>query len=429
MLNFLLISGGKLLSIFAQKFNLGNGSTWPGHIALGINPHFVGDLLSGTRVKTIFIAGTNGKTTTAALIRTVLEANKKRVIQNQSGANLLNGIASTLLLETNILGKLEHDYALFEVDENTLPLLLHQVRPDYVILTNLFRDQLDRYGEVDSIVQKWRQSLRQLDKTSTLILNADDPQIAYLGNDLRAQTVYFGLDGQKEGTQLEHAADSIYCPSCGKKLVYERIVFSHLGNWRCLSCHLHRPAVSLSTSSYFPLAGTYNQYNTLAAILLLKELGLSQERIREGLELFRPAFGRQETILFEGKQLQVFLSKNPTGFNESLRTIRELGAKSVLLALNDRVADGKDVSWIWDIDIDEFVGKFETIIISGDRAYDLALRVKYTEKSVPFRVIGNLADALAEGLSHVGAGGTLYVLPTYTAMLEVRKILTGRKIL
>lgn len=434
MMNSLLIFIGKLLSKAVQTFNLGNGSTWPGHIALGINRNLIRELLRGSKIKVILIAGTNGKTTTSGMIRTVLERSGKKVLQNESGANLLNGIASTLLLHANGQGKLAHDYAIFEVDENTLPLLLRELTPDYLILLNLFRDQLDRYGEVDSIGRKWAEVLQTLSKETTIVLNADDPQIAFLGKGLAAKTVYFGLGKRQVGIKkLAHAADSIYCPNCGRKLFYRQIFFSHLGDWYCGSCQLKRPKIDCADSPVYPLSGEYNRYNTLASVLLFSEIGISQPDIEAGLRHFIPAFGRQEVIVFEGKKIQVFLSKNPTGFNESLRTAVDLGAKYVLLLLNDRVADGRDVSWIWDIDIEPFVADLTKIIVSGDRAYDLGLRIKYAMKdqssSSKFQTFEKIDEAIKEGLGNLSDKDTLYILPTYTAMLEVRKILTGRKIL
>lgn len=430
MLNIFLITFGKILSKIVKILKLGDGSTWPGHIALRINKNFIREVLSKSFLQVILIAGTNGKTTTAKLIRTVLEENGKKVLQNKSGANLLNGIASSLLLQSELSGKLKHDFAIFEVDENTLPLILKELSPKYLLLLNLFRDQLDRYGEVDEIARKWRNALESLPKETTLVLNADDPLIANFGILSKTKVYYFGLDTPHKDRVLEHAADSIYCPACGTKLEYSVIYYSHLGVWRCKGCKLSRPTKNLLSSfSYYPLRGAYNVSNTLAAASVLKQIGLDDKQIVKGFKKFQPAFGRQERIIFRGKNVQIFLSKNPTGFNESMRTIEQEGAKVVLLVLNDRIPDGRDVSWIWDIDFPVF----KNILIAGDRAYDMGLRVKYgTEDQKHMskvKIYESLKIAINEGLEQIGEAEIFYILPTYSAMLEVRKILTGKSIL
>jgi lipid II isoglutaminyl synthase (glutamine-hydrolysing) len=423
-----LILFGKLLSRLLQLLNLGSGSTWPGHIALKVNNHFVRDLLRKSKIQTILIAGTNGKTTTAKLIQTALTENGKTLIQNQSGANLLNGIASTLLLHANISGKLNYDYAIFEVDENALPQLLKEMTPDYILLLNLFRDQLDRYGEVNTIATHWKQALSTLPQHTTIMFNADDPQIAYLSKSTKANTLFFGLQpSQLKDTPLSHAADSVSCPKCGEKLVFAAVSFSHLGDWSCKKCGLKRPQVAEEKFAIYPLPGLYNKYNVQAAKSLLTLLGLSNEQIDDAFTDFTPAFGRQEVILYKNKKIQVFLSKNPTSFNQSYTTIQELGGKTLLLVLNDRIPDGRDVSWIWDVDLPE-LEQFKHILVAGDRVYDMALRIRYEEYK-QLETFENLEDAIEKGSKHTDENETFFILPTYSAMLDVRKIITGKKIL
>jgi len=428
MLNFLLIVSGKFLAKIFQIFNLGSGSTWPGHIALNLNRYFIKDLLANSAIRTIFIAGTNGKTTTSSLIQSALTETGKKTIQNTAGANLLNGIASTLLLNTTILGKLDADYAVFEVDENTLPLLLKYATPDFVVLLNVFRDQLDRYGEVNTILAHWKTEFTTLPKNTMLILNADDPQIAYLAKSTQATVRYFGLHNSQFGdNKLQHAADSVYCPHCGHKLTFEAVAFSHLGNWHCQKCSFKRPLIETSSFIVYPLPGLYNKYNTLAAALVLKNLNLTDEQIQDAFTNFTPAFGRQEVIEYKNKRIQIFLSKNPTSFNQSFTTIKELRGQTLLLVLNDRVPDGRDVSWIWDVDLPD-LDKFKQIFIAGDRVYDMALRIKY-EGITHFKPFEELEEAVDEAVKHTEKDETLFVLPTYSAMLETRKIITGKSIL
>lgn len=434
MLNKLLIASGKLLSNLSLTLNLGSGSTWPGHLALKTNKHFIHDLLKKSHTKVILIAGTNGKTTTSTLIQHILEKSIKKVFQNATGANLLNGIASTLLLNTNASGNLDADYAIFEVDENALPSLLKEITPDTIILLNLFRDQLDRYGEVNSIVTNWKMALENLPATTTLILNGDDPEIAYLGNDTKAKVQYFGLDDKKLGqTSFQHASDSIYCPKCRTKLTYATRYFSHLGEWSCPKCDLKRPKLSRTASPVYPLSGIYNIYNTNAAVLFAEEQDLTEKQIESSLKDFTPAFGRQEIVQYYGKNIQLFLSKNPTSLNQSLRTIQELKGKYLLLILNDRAPDGTDVSWIWDVDFEDYIKPDMHIFISGDRCYDMGLRVKYVQQvqmtNDEFQIEEDVKKAIDNAISEMPQNETLFILPTYSAMLETRKIITGKKIL
>ncbi|MDO8660091.1 MAG: Mur ligase family protein, partial [Candidatus Parcubacteria bacterium] len=439
----------------------GNGSTWPGHIALSVNKNFIKDILktNDKRLKIILVAGTNGKTTTGKLIQTILEKNGKKVFQNQAGANLLNGIASTLVLHSTVVGSLNSDFAILEIDENTLPLILKELTPDYLIILNLFRDQLDRYGEVNTIATKWKDALKKLSSKTKLILNADDPQIASLAfkqNDHISKAIpipyrkrsydqvfYFGIDSKNKAEKIQHASDSTYCPHCGEKLIYNFVHFSHLGDWKCKKCGFKHPEKIFTLSPIYPLSGAYNEYNANAASLVAKEIGMSEDKIKNALQDFKPAFGRQEILNIDGKKVQIFLSKNPTGFNESLKTIADLnaparharlqgvaGGKNLLIVLNDRIPDGRDVSWIWDVDFEDY--KFKNLTISGDRAYDMGLRIKYTQPMIHdslFIIQDDLKKAIVLSLEKTPKSETLYILPTYSAMLEVRKILTGKKIL
>ncbi len=438
-MNIVLILVGKIFSWFSRATGMGSGSTWPGHIALETNKNFIKEVLAKNKhLKIILIAGTNGKTTTGKLIQAILEKNGGKVFQNEAGANLLNGIASSLLLHSLLNGKIMFDYAVFEVDENSLPLILNELTPDYLILLNIFRDQLDRYGETDIIANKWAKAITALPSSTSLILNADDPQIVFIGNSTKSKAYYFGLSNKTlNQTAHQHAVDSTYCPRCRNKLTYTTVYFSHLGDWSCSNCGLKRPGlarpglyrdVPKDSSSHYPLDGVYNQYNTHAAVLFAKLNNINNSTIQQSLQSFSPAFGRQEKLTIEGKNVQIFLSKNPTSFNESLRTIIEKGGKNLLIVLNDQIPDGRDVSWIWDVDTEKLIKKDINIVISGDRAFDMGLRLKYSSSS-KFQIEDNLREAIMVAFNQTQKSETLYVLPTYSAMLEVRKILTGKKIL
>ncbi|MCL4415264.1 MAG: MurT ligase domain-containing protein, partial [Actinobacteria bacterium] len=387
-----------------------------------------------SRTKIVIICGTNGKTTTAKLIKTILKENHKKFFLNSSGANLLNGIASSVILSSSLFKNANYDFAIFEIDENSLPEINKTLNPDYIIALNLFRDQLDRYGEIDTITKKWKESFKNLTSKSVLILNADDPQIAYLGNNLKNKKLYFGLN-EKNNNKISHGADSIYCPECFNPLVYENVYFSHLGNWKCQNCKFKKPKTDISTLPYFPLAGEYNKYNVLAAVLLARNENIKDEVIQKALKSFKPAFGRQEELVFKEKKIKIFLSKNPTGFNQSLSTINSLKATDILIVLNDRIPDGLDVSWIWDTNAEKIITNFSNIVVSGDRCFDMALRLKYAISSqfkisnLKFRIEPNLKNAVNIALEKTNKNKTLYILPTYSAMLEVRKLIIGKKIL
>jgi lipid II isoglutaminyl synthase (glutamine-hydrolysing) len=420
-MNLILIYLGKILSKLINLLSLGSGATWPGHIALNLNPNFIKENIRNSKAKIILVAGTNGKTTTSSLIQSILLENGKTVFRNTSGANLLNGIASSIVLNSNVLGKLDHDYAIFEVDENTLPLTLKEFTPDYLVLLNLFRDQLDRYGEINTISLKWKNAISSLPKSTKLVLNANDPQIAFLG--VERNSLYFGLN-EKGAKSIPSSADSVFCPNCNSALNFSDVYFSHIGKFKCSKCSYKTPQLNISEAPYYPVTGSYNKFNILAAVLVSQDLGFSEQEIKNGLVNFKPAFGRQEEILKNGKKVKIFLSKNPTSLNESLRTIRN--AKTLLLVLNDRIPDGRDVSWIWDVDFENLLKSYK-VIISGDRAYDLGIRLKYADFN-KVRVIESLSNAVRFALRETKEKETLHILPTYSAMLEVRKILTGRKI-
>ncbi len=422
---------GKLVSVTSKTFRLGAGATWPGEIALRINPRILREL-STHAPHIIIVAGTNGKTTTVKMIETVLGHDGKKVVRNASGANLDNGLVSTFMADMKWSGRFHSAYFIFEVDEATLPNILKDITPEIIVLSNLFRDQLDRYGEVDRIAEKWLVALGALDKKTTVIVNSDDPHLSFIGTKLATRTKYYGLeDPSLFLPKMQHATDTIYCPNCGARLTFAGVYFSHLGKWACGNCNFVPPKEDMTAIDFpSPIEGVYNKYNTIAAALTSRTLGISDEVIREGLTKFTPAFGRMETIVSDGRRVKILLSKNPTGFNESLRLIQSSVDKGpVLLVLNDRIPDGTDVSWIWDVDFEEYLD-FPKYMVSGDRVYDMAIRLKYAgidEKKTD--VFPSLETAVNQGVYTVKENEVLWILATYSAMLEARKILTGRKIL
>ncbi|YAI82447.1 MAG: MurT ligase domain-containing protein [cyanobacterium endosymbiont of Rhopalodia sterrenbergii] len=438
----LAVAVAKTVTAVVRLLNLGAASVLPGAIARRFHSKLLFLLCEQIKQGVILVIGTNGKTTTSLLLRTILENQGFKVAHNDTGANLINGLVTALLKNTNLVGQLTVDYAILEVDENILPLLLKECQPQIILGLNLFRDQLDRYGEVDTISKRWLTAFALLPYNTIVILNADDPTLSYLGQKITQKVRYFGLDEPELYLEeIPHAVDSIYCPCCGYTLDYRGIYFSHLGDFNCPSCGFtkSKPAFSSKTWPQI-LVGVYNKYNTLAAGLVAQELGIEVTHIFDSIKNFRAAFGRSEELTIDGKNIRILLSKNPVGMNETIRAVNDLKvtgkASTTLMVLNDRIPDGTDVSWIWDVDTEKLINLGGTLIVSGDRVYDIALRLEYSKEnltyyqdSVKLVIKEDLKEAIQTALTLTPTNGTLHIIPTYSAMLEVRGILIGRQIL
>lgn len=436
-MNFILILLGKLIIKISQLLNIGSGSTWPGHIALKLNDKFIENVINKNKhLKIIVIAGTNGKTTSTALLKFLLEKSGYKVFTNSEGANLLNGVASSIIKSSNIFSQLKYDYAIFESDEFNLPLLLKKISPDKILILNLFRDQLDRYGEVNTIALKWLESLKTLEQKTEVFINGDDPQLYFIGSKLNQKIQYFGVETKlMKLKNIPHDVDSIFCPVCLSLLHYHQLSFAHLGDFYCSNCQFKRGKVidfSQEKISY-PMEGLYNVYNTNAILLLIKSLiSVENKNINQWLKTFSPTFGRQEEIIYKNRKVFVLLSKNPAGFNQSIQTIKQIlknKKANFLIVLNNQVPDGQDVSWIWDVDFAPILAATKNIFISGDMVYDLNLRLRYENDKKKILTFENLPDAIESIVNKTKEKGRFFILPTYSAMLEVRKILLGRKLL
>jgi len=438
----LAVGIAKTVTRLVRSLGLGAASVLPGEISRRIHSRLLPLLFEQVSQGVILVVGTNGKTTTSLLLKQILSDLGFEVVHNSSGANLINGLITALLNSTDMTGKLSADYAILEVDENILPLLLKDCQPKYILALNLFRDQLDRYGEVDTIAQRWGKAIAPLPVETTIILNADDPTLSSLGQSLKQNVLYFGLnEPELYLEEIPHAVDSIYCPSCGHLLDYQGVYLSHLGDYECPSCGFAKSKTSLNSQEYPQiLIGVYNKYNTLAAGLLAEQMGIKQADIFKTVKNFKAAFGRAEELEVNDKQVRIMLSKNPVGMNETIRAvsnIKKAGKSPVtLLVLNDRIPDGTDVSWIWDVDTEEIVKLGGTLVVSGDRTYDMALRLTYSASEIEaaktnFELVvkENLKEAIDVALDQTPIQDTLHIIPTYSAMLEVREILVGRKIL
>jgi lipid II isoglutaminyl synthase (glutamine-hydrolysing) len=421
----------------------GGGTTVPGKLLWKVDPGAVDRLAARLPLGSALISATNGKTTTAAMTAEIL-GERIRLAHNSSGANLVSGVASTLLEARNA------ELGLFEVDEAALPEVAQRVRPRAVCLGNLFRDQLDRYGELEHVAAGWRAAVRSLPAEAALSLNGDDPQVGELARD-RPGAIVFGVDDPScARPSLQHAADSKYCVRCGTPYEYAAAYVGHLGDYRCPDCGHARPPLTVAAreitlhgleAAAFRLEtpdgtrdvrlrvpGLYNVYNALAAASLARSLGAGLDEIAEGLGRFSAAFGRFERIAIGDRRVLMLLIKNPAGANEAVRTIVDGGAPSLaVIALNDAIADGRDVSWIWDVDFEPLVPGLARLIATGDRAAELALRFKYAGMDAnAIEVVPSLERALDRGLELTPPGAELVLLPTYTAMLSLRKIISQR---
>ena len=432
----------------SRRLGRGGGTSLPGKVLLRMRPEAVAALASGLPRGAAVISATNGKTTTARLVAACLRDAGWPAVSNPAGANLLTGVATALL---DARGRSPRpQVGLFEVDEAALPEVVRQLRPRVVVLMNLFRDQLDRYGELELLAERWGAMAAGLPAATTVVANADDPALAPLAAG-RPGSLTFGVDDPAVALPaLPHAADSTRCRACGQALRYEAVTLGHLGRWACPACGARRPepdvratrvrldgvrgvGVRIATpagvvEAELPLPGVHNAYNAAAAVAAALALGVPVASVVRGLGTAAAAFGRAERVRIDGRELVLLLAKNPTGANETVRTVLlDPGPLHLLVALNDRTADGHDVSWIWDVDYEPLLPRIAALTLTGDRAHDMALRFRYAGLDpARMRVEPDPEAALDAALAGAPAGGALYALPTYTAMLGLREILVRR---
>jgi UDP-N-acetylmuramyl tripeptide synthase len=475
-------TAGNLASFISRTLRLGGGTNVPGTVARAVDPTILQRMTAALPGGVTLVSGTNGKTTTTRMIATLLRANDQQVIHNRAGANLITGLTATTLAHSNWRGIPNADSALFETDEAAFPQAIRETHPRFVLIHNLFRDQLDRYGEVDTIAKVWKEALVTLPETSTILLNADDPAVAYLGEELTARVVYYGLDDTRHASgAAAHTADSQFCRRCGHRYDYHAAFYGHIGHYECSKCGHCRPSphISLKTLEmhgvsgsdmeihyhanghtnshtdghtdshtqppaplrlHIPLPGLYNAINALAAATFGIVNDFPPTTIQETLSTFRAAFGRIERVEVGegGPSLLIALIKNPVGASETVRMLLgERGENSeekpahpalhLLIAINDRHADGTDVSWLWDADFETLGGRVAHVVVSGTRSADMMVRLRYAGVE-PDRMAEEpeLPQALECALAELPPHTTLFVLPTYTAMLDFREHLAER---
>jgi UDP-N-acetylmuramyl tripeptide synthase len=433
----------------ARATGRGGGTSLPGKVLTRMEPHAIERLAGRLSRGSVVISATNGKTTTAAMVSAVLERTGARLVHNRAGANMVGGVASALAAAARRGGReLSGDLGLFEVDEFWLAPVVEELEPRALLLSNLFRDQLDRYGELDIIADRWAALVAARGDRTRLVLNADDPLVADLGRPA-SWSLYFGVEDDSLALPgLQHASDSKHCRRCGHAYVYETVYLAHLGRYHCPNCGQRRPEPAVIArevelhgirSAAFtleaqgerhrielPLPGLYNVYNALGAAALCLALDVPLSQIVAGLATVAPAFGRAETIELAGRPTSILLVKNPAGANEVLRTLTLEGRElDVFGVLNDRTADGRDVSWVWDADWELLAPHVRRMTCSGTRAAELALRMKYAGvEPERLRVVEGLEAGLDAALAD--GEGPLYALPTYTALIELRELLARR---
>jgi UDP-N-acetylmuramyl tripeptide synthase len=438
----------KAAGSLSRRSGRGGGTTLPGRLLVRMAPDAIDRLASRLDRGSIVVSSTNGKTTTAGMIAGILRAAGRTPVHNRAGSNMHWGVATALLEQSG-------DEGLFELDEAWLPRVAPHLRPRLLVLGNLFRDQLDRYGELERLADEWVELVASLEGSCEFALNADDPLIADLGRDRdlrpRPGVTYFGIEDTSQALpELQHAFDAKHCRRCGAPYVYDRAFVGHLGHYRCPNCGADRPLPDIAATRIelhgirgssvlvttpegeldleLPLPGLYNVYNALAAVTAGLRSGVPLQQIREGLESMRAVFGRVETIEMSGRPVSILLIKNPAGANEVLRTLMlesVHGGIDLWIALNDRIADGRDVSWIWDADFEILADGVRRVICAGTRAPEMALRLKYAgwpEDTI--EVVGPIEESLDEAVA--AAPNRVFALPTYTALLELRTLLANR---
>ena len=455
----LAVLTSKALTRGIRRLGRGGGTALPGLVANRIDPRLLDTLAARLPAGTVVVAGTNGKTTTSRMLADMLEASGRRVAHNRAGSNLVRGISGAFAEQMGLFGAGAAEIGVIESDENAFAEVVRRARPRVVLLLNLFRDQLDRYGELETIAAHWRVPLQALRPDCTLVVNADDPTLAWLATETSAQVVTFGFeDAGYQLPELPHAADAAVCRVCESRLLYHALYVSHLGDYHCPNCGFRRPpllmvgrdvelvgverlGLTVADRRAQPAAarlevavpGMYNAYNALAATAAARVLGLTFDAIGGSLGAFTAAFGRLERVTYRERRLTLALAKNPTGFNEVLRMlVTEPLDGALAIGINDLDADGRDVSWLWDVDFEALADPRHNarLFAIGLRGADLAVRLKYAgvpaarlDARAAGAPLNSALDLIVEALE---PGGQLFVLLTYTALLELRQTLADR---
>ena len=436
---FLSIVVSKTIIIVSKKLFKG-GSNFPGRIALKIDKSILSSISKNYKV--ILITGTNGKTTTSSMIYNIIKDTNHPVISNVTGANMYSGIVSCFIDNYSFKSK-EERYAVIEVDEANLKFITEYISPSIITVTNLFRDQLDRYGEVYTTLKKIHEGIEK-SPSSKLILNGDESLLGEL--DLPNPIEYYGfMDTVETNNKIDINADAKFCKKCKAPYSYNIITYNHLGDFYCDNCGYHRPElnytldkineISADSSSItindnnitLNIPGVYNIYNALCAFAITKSLGIEASTIITSLENQSSSFGRQESITIEDKKVKIILVKNPAGFNQAIDTVAfDTSNISLAFLLNDNYADGRDVSWIWDVNFEKLsILNIEKLFIGGIRLYDMATRLKIANLDTDKFAVSEDYETILQGIKAT-ENNTVYVLATYTSMINFRKYLFSK---
>jgi UDP-N-acetylmuramyl tripeptide synthase len=477
---------GKITAGAIRASGAGLGSNLPGRIARKFSKGVLARLASQAKEGVVAVTGTNGKSTTAGLLASIFKTAGLDIVHNYQGANLVPGITACLVDAAGWNGKIEADYCLFEIDEAAFPLIAAETPIHTVVVTNLFRDQLDRFGELDTTASLIEKGIKT--KASKAILNADDPTVSQLAQ--ASSRVYFGIESLHEIASSDHSdhskdhskdhstgqaddrasaqaddlaskhsngkspsqkqlnAELAYCSKCSSEVIYEQIFYGQLGQWYCSQCQNKRPKPDVyasnirlsSEQTHFTMhvgsesfevtlliPGLFNVYNALAAAAAASQFDITHESIRHGLKDYKTLFGRSEKIKIGDTNVIIQLIKNPAGTSQAVSSVVADENCNILIAINDNLADGRDISWLWDADFEQLGEKKRVVTVSGQRAEDMAVRMKYAgTASSDITAIPTLSKALDHALASTPHGQTLWILPTYTCLLELQKVLKGR---
>ncbi len=421
---------------FASRLTGRQGVTLAGQVALKIYPNVLKELSAQVRDQTFVTCGTNGKTTTNNMLCAALEAEGKKVVCNHTGSNMLNGVVACYVLSAKWNGRLDADYACIEVDEASTRHVFPQIQPDYMVMTNLFRDQLDRYGEIDITMNILEEMIRTVPKMK-VIVNGDDALSAYLALDCGNPFLTYGISERVVESSASEIREGRFCKCCGERLQYRFYHYSQLGDYFCPKCGFSRPKpdfnaydVAVDEQLAFSVEnrrfhanykGFYNVYNILAAYAGIRSAGLKGDHFEEMLKKFHPENGRMEQFTIKGTHVVLNLAKNPAGFNQNISAVmQDRTPKDIIIVINDNAQDGRDISWLWDVDFDRLQEEsVQSITVSGIRCQDMRLRMKYVD--IASELVENVETAVRERVKD--GCGNLYVLVNYTALFSTRTML------
>jgi len=447
---FAALVAGKSAAAASRLSGRGGGTSLPGLVARRVDPGVLAALVGDQGIPVVAITGSNGKTTTARFTAALFRAAGLPVVHNSAGANLVQGVTSVAVTAADLRGRVPQTVMVSEVDEGALPLIAHEIRPRAVLVTDLFRDQLDRYGEIYAVADAFETVARDLPAESALCLNADDPIVAGLAPGRDGPRVTFGLALDHDTDRITRAADTIRCPRCRANLAYDHVYLSHMGAWRCPACGLARPPLDVAVTAVevhgleatsltvrtpvgdlelrIPQPGIHIAYDAAAAIAICIGIGVPLDGAAQALASVGPAFGRLERVQAGERRIVLGFAKNPTSFNTTLRALAGEGLpRQLLVGASNTLVDGEDFAWLWDVDFESAASGVERVTVCGLRADELANRLKYAGVDPGLMtIIEDRPAALDAALAGIPPGGTLTILAGYTPTIELREEMRRR---